>query len=255
MDTIKLLARQHIKENRWAVIVYCLGFAVISTVITTLFSSIQLTIVGIIVATLIVYIYFAKIQELVNYMVRDKVTDNKIIFGKPQFTQRYFIGFAMFVGFALISFLLLYFLSSIPGVGMVILISIVIFLGIITGTVSIFVELEDETRFALKIASSSVSGNFSLLFHYIFRFLTVVIQGAVATLCVNVFVFGPQIQKILESGRVSADDEIMAYFTNSTSNFIQIVGAQTIVFYMLFVGTIIYKTYSVQKHLHKRRKK
>lgn len=252
MNTIKMLTRQYIRDNRIKVVLFSLLVSLLSTLLITLFDKLHIQLIGLVTSTILVFYFFCKINTIVDIIVRGKEVKKEDFYGFPSISIKYLHAFLFYVVYALIAFIALYFGSKVQYLGIVILVLIIISLGLVTGIVSVYVGLDDSPLYAFKIAVKTVATNIKYLFSYLVKILSTVFQGAVLILCVNVFVFGPQLQETLAKPNVE-NSEILKYFTNSVGNFIQIVGAQTIVFYVLFVGIIFYKTYAIQKHLHKRR--
>lgn len=254
MKTIKQLARTYTKENRFKILAYAAAFSAVSTGISLVFNSLNLAIIGVLISSVIVFLYFVKINEITARIARGKKLDKQNFLSKPEITKKHGIGFSLYVALGLIVFIGLYFGTQIPSIIILLMLLIAVLFAYVTGVIAMYFEFEETGKNALINAFKEGWKEKKLLFHYLFRMLTIIIQGAILTLCLNVFVFGPQIQKALET--YSSDSpEVLQYFTNLPATFIQTAGVQVAMFYSVFIGFLIYKTYVFQRKLPKRRKK
>lgn len=246
MDNIRLLSTKYIKENRWSVLRYAFILSLLSSTLISLSNKVNLTFVGIFASTIIVYVFYSQINEYGNLMSRGKVIDKSIIFFKPLFSKRHILGFLYFLIIAIISALMLLLLTKIKQIALLIL-AFTLILGIIAiGSTSIFLALDNDPYSDIKKSIKIVIQEKKMLLYYLSKFIVTILQGSLIITFINIFAFAPQIENILANAEATPAD-IMVYFENPLSNFIQITGSQMIVFYILFIGVAIYKSYVFQK--------
>lgn len=254
MGTIKQLAKETIRDNRIKVIGGILGYTVITALISGLFQKINLWWLGIIPMTLCVYAYLYKIHELGINMVKHQEISIKMFFEKPFGSKKTTIVFIGYVVWALITGATLFLITIVPKMGILLLILIFVML-VFGNEVSNLVMLQEDVSEnciqAYKNAIVMVFTNKSLFGHNAMRSFTALVQGVILVVCSNVFVYGPQIQKALQLAAVESEAAIRLIFSNPVSTFVQTVGIQAVILYVLYISTIITTTYAKQKKLLK----
>lgn len=254
MGTIKELSRETVRDNRLIVLVGTLGYASVTALISGIFQVINLWWIGIIPMTLCVYAYLYKIHELSLKMVKHQEITITMFFEKPFGSKKTTIVFLGYIIWALITAATLFLITIVPKMGILLL--ILIFCMLVFGNeVSNFVMLQDNLDEGIlksyKQAINSVLTNRSLFGHNMLRSFTAMVQGVILVVCTNVFVYGPQIQKALQLDVSTSESTIRMIFSSPLSSFVQTVGIQVVILYILFISTIVTTTYAKQKQIIK----
>lgn len=252
MDSIKAFIQQSIKDNRMKILGFSVIISMLSSAITLGFNSINLWYVGIVMSTLLVVLYFVKINELTQVVTSGNNIALSDLVKVPTFNSKILKVFLLFIGIALIAFLLTNLLMLIPFGGIIVLLLIVLIVTISTALIAIVLENDRPIKESLGSSLKTVIAHKDILLHYASKVVKAAFIGAMIILAVNVFVYAPQLQLTLENS-AATNEEIISYFITPLANFIQITGSQTIVFYIIFVGFVSYKT--LNKQLQFRSKK
>lgn len=254
MNSIKAFIHQSIKDNRKYILGFILLISLLSSAATTALNNAGLWYIGLIVATILVVYFFAKIHELTDYITSGNNVDFASFKKLPSLSKRMVAVFALYVVIALVAFLLINLLAKVSYGGLIILLLVVLIITISTGVVALVLEGNNSLFKDIKDSISIVFKNREILTFYIVSMLKVVIWGAMLTLAANVFAYGPQLQETLAIENV-ANEEIIKYFVSPLANFIQICGSQIIVFYILYLGFVAYKTLGRQLEYRSKKKR
>ncbi len=244
MKDIKGLIREHLRDNRFKILFGILIYSVVSVSISMLFQKFNLLIVGIIITSVISFIYLVKQYDYSNLVVTGKVATLNDLFKNINVTKKEVIVALVYLAWALISFLVLLLVGSIPKIAplaIIILFLLFIISNAITSTYYFASKINPDFNYGHS--AKLVMKDKSLLLSNGIKTIIILIQGAILTLLVNVFAYGPQLDVILDLSDSESTVLIQKIFGSTVSTFIQTAGIQMTIFYVIFVSSVTYGTY------------
>lgn len=244
MKDIKKLVRELIKENRLTMMIGILVYSVISVLISTIFQSFNLLVIGFIPTTILSFIYMIQMFSFSDDVVNGKRASLKDLFRSIKVRKQHRVIALVYVAWALLSFVLLFVLGRVPAlapVAIILLLLMYVFSNAVNNTFY-FMKSDNVKKDYLRSVQVVLKDK-KLLFSSLFKTLTIVIQGSLLVILINVFAFAPQLDLILDKSNTESTILIQQIFANNISTFIQTVGVQAIMYYILFVSCITYGTY------------
>lgn len=245
MKDIRKLVREHVKDNRFKMLIGIIIYSFVSVLISMLFQNFNLVVLGLIPTTIVSFVFLVQLYRYVDKVVNGKVVTLKDMFQPFTVERKYLVIAGSYVLWAAVSFILLFIIGRMPKLApLALLIMIVLFVMGNAINHTFYFMNEEIVNISYMDSVKAVFKDSKLLFSSGIRTLTIILQGAILTVLVNVFAFAPQLDKILDMSDLDASTIlIQQIFATNVSAFIQSVGIQTIMYYILFVSCITYGTY------------
>ena len=114
MKDSKKLVNELIKENKIKILISILVYSFVSVLISMIFQKLNLVILGFLPTTILIFIYLVSLLNYTNRIVNGEDLSIKDMFKKQILLKTHFIMLVIYIGWALLAFILLLTLGKNP---------------------------------------------------------------------------------------------------------------------------------------------
>lgn len=238
MDIKKDRIKKELKEHRWDLLKASFIYALIIGIITYIMNRMGFLWLGIIFIFPILHIY---LSNVIDYVKANDQVLIKSMLQIPAFSKDKLFVTAAYIVWGLFAAVVLSFVRIVPQLAPLFLVVLFVIL-VLTNFVNLNFAFDNHDKHSLQDYFDSLKVSLkdtkALLFLLI-RTLSTTIRGLLFVFLFNVFIFGPQIQEALLLNEKESAEIIKEIFSKDLSNFVQMVGIQLLVLYILIMSAII----------------